>query len=141
MESRHIIEHSYREVYDSACLLGRALMKRKLYFVEPEIGMRLVGIYARNRLEWFITDWACIQFGLTSVPLYDTLGVDNLSYCLRQTELTTLFATSDTIRVLLKLSDRGALRTIISYDPVDEEILQKLNQLGIELLLFQDLLK
>jgi long-chain acyl-CoA synthetase len=79
------MEHSYREVYDSASNLGRALVKRGLFFVEPERGMRLVGIYARNRYEWFVTDWACIQFGLTSVPLYDTLGVDNLSYCLRQT--------------------------------------------------------
>jgi long-chain acyl-CoA synthetase len=81
--------------------------------------MRLIGIYSRNRYEWFITDWACIQFGLTSVPLYDTLGVENLTYCLHQTKLTTVFATPETISILLKLSDLGALHTIISYDPVD----------------------
>jgi len=53
--------------------------------------MKFIGIYAKNRYEWFITDWACAFFGITSVPLYDTLGVQNLSFCLKQTEMTTLF--------------------------------------------------
>lgn len=55
--------------------------------------MCFVGIYAKNRVEWLITDMACSLFGLTSVPLYDTLGLENLTYCLKQTEMTTLFLT------------------------------------------------
>ena len=37
--------------------------------------MKFVGIYSKNRLEWLLTDFACVLFGLTSIPLYDTLGV------------------------------------------------------------------
>jgi long-chain acyl-CoA synthetase len=57
-------------------------MANKLFFVEPERSMKIVGIFSKNRLEWFITDWACSLFGITTVPLYDTLGKENLTYCL-----------------------------------------------------------
>lgn len=82
--------------------------------------MKLIGIYSKNRYEWFVADWACVQFGLTSVPLYDTLGVENLTYCLNQTQMTTLFADRNSIKVLLTLKDIGNLKTIISFDPLDE---------------------
>jgi len=68
-----------------------------------------------------VSDWACIIFGLTSVLLYEILGIENLSFCLSQTEITTTFATLATIKTLLKLKDHGKLRTIISYDEVDNE--------------------
>ena len=78
-----------------------------------------------------MTDWACISQGITSVPLYDTLGVANLTYCLKQTEMTTLFVTNDTIKVILKLEDLGNLKTLISYDTVDNQTLSELNQRGL----------
>ena len=71
--------------------MGKAITAKNLDYKESERGMRFIGIYAKNRYEWFITDWACTFFGITSVPLYDTLGVQNLTFCLKQTEMTTLF--------------------------------------------------
>ena len=53
--------------------------------------MNFVGIYAKNRQEWGLIDVACVLYGITSIPLYDTLGVENLTYCLDQTQLTTCF--------------------------------------------------
>lgn len=55
--------------------LGKALIKRKLAFIEPIYKMPLIGIYSKNRYEWIVTDWALVNFNITSVPLYDTLGV------------------------------------------------------------------
>ena len=81
--------------------------------------MKLIGIFSKNRPEWFITDWACILFGLTSVPLYDTLGVENLTYCLNQTEMTTLLVSSASFKTLFSLQGIGKVKTIISFDPVD----------------------
>ena len=83
--------------------------------------MKLIGIYAKNRLEWFVTDWAFVLFGITSVPLYDTLGVENLSYCLKQTEMTTLFIAGDNAKTLLKLEDLGNLKHLVVYDSIDAE--------------------
>lgn len=44
--------------------------------------MKLIGIFSKNRYEWMVSDMACMLYGLTIVPLYDTLGIDNLTYCL-----------------------------------------------------------
>lgn len=103
MEKRSIRAHTYNEVYDSAYNLGRYLFSNKLFFVEELYNMKLIGMYSKNRYEWFITDWACILFGLTSIPLYDTLGIENLTFCLSQTLMTTIFVSNGTIKTLLKL--------------------------------------
>ena len=78
--------------------------------------MELIGIYAKNSLEWFETDWACALFGMTSVPLYDTLGKENLIYCLKQTGMTTLFLTAACFKVLMTLEDTCSLQTLVCYD-------------------------
>jgi long-chain acyl-CoA synthetase len=69
-------------------------VKRNLNYHEKVHGMSFMGLYSKNRYEWLLADWACVLFGITSVPLYDTLGVENLSYCLKQTELTTMFVSA-----------------------------------------------
>ena len=66
---------TYQEIYNAGQNLGKALVARNLTFRESEYGMDFIGIYAKNRYEWFVTDWACVLFNITSVPLYDTLGV------------------------------------------------------------------
>ncbi len=83
--------------------------------------MRFIGIYAKNRIEWLITDFACSLFGLTTVPLYDTLGIENLSYCLNQTEMTTLFLSDATLKILLTLKDHGNIKNVVLFDRVDQE--------------------
>jgi long-chain acyl-CoA synthetase len=55
--------------------------------MEPnEDGMRLLGLYSRNRPEWVIAEQACFCAGGTTVPFYDTLGADTVecvSLCAR----------------------------------------------------------
>ena len=34
-----------------------------------------VGLYAMNRPEWIISEYACYAQNLCTVPLYDTLGM------------------------------------------------------------------
>lgn len=134
-------EFTYREFYQMSYNLGKALVNRGLYSVEPHHNMRLIGIFSKNRYEWLASDWACILFGLTTVPLYDTLGVENISYCLNQTEMTTIFATLATIKILLKLKDIGRLNTVISYDDLDAETVNKLKGLNIRVVLFSELIR
>jgi long-chain acyl-CoA synthetase len=66
---------TYMECFEKAELLGKAILGMKLEYKEKIQGMKFIGIYAKNRTEWLITDLACILFGITSVPLYDTLGL------------------------------------------------------------------
>ena len=102
-ERREMKNITYQHLHDMAYNLGKSITFRKLAYPEQVHGMQFIGIYSKNRYEWLVVDWACVLFGITSVPLYDTLGVDNLSYCLKQTEMTTLFMGSDNVKTLLKL--------------------------------------
>lgn len=81
-------------------------------------GLKLVGIFAKNRYEWMVADLACCIFGITMVPLYETLGVENLSYCLNHSEITTCFISSEKIKTILKLQDHGKLKNLIVFDQI-----------------------
>ena len=56
--------------------------------------MKIIGIFCKNRYEWALTDVACTLYGLAIIPLYETLGIDNLSYCLEQSQMTSIFVSN-----------------------------------------------
>ena len=39
-----------------------------------ENGHKKIYLFAKNSLQWTLTDIACWNYGITNVPLYDTLG-------------------------------------------------------------------
>lgn len=59
--------------------------------------LKFIGVQGKNSVEWILTDIANICYGYTTMPLYDTLGEEAIDYMLHQTELTTLFLTTDLI--------------------------------------------
>lgn len=140
VEMRSLQTYTYKEIVDRAYNLGKALTARKLYFQEPERKMKLVGIYSKNVLEWFITDWACCLFGYTTVPLYDTLGKDNLEDCIETTQITTLFISAKTALGVVKFNLKGTLKTVISYDRLPGDVVDKIKDAGLELIYYEDLL-
>lgn len=75
------------------------------------------------------------------MPLYDTLGVENLSYCLNQTLITSIFVTNATVKTLVKLKDLGNLRLVISYDQLDAESIAELKRRNLAYLDFWEALK
>lgn len=141
IEKRTIIQHTYNEVYENAYNFGRYVHSNGLYYVEELKKMKLVGIYSKNRYEWFLSDWAFALFGITNVPLYDTLGVENLTYCLNQTGITTILVSSLTVKVLLTLTDIGSLTTIVSFDPLDEATRAAIKERNLTLLDFWEATK
>ena len=44
--------------------------------------MDAIGIFAKNREEWLITEYADFLYNMTLCPMYDTLGPDSISYIL-----------------------------------------------------------
>mmetsp|Transcript_33475 Transcript_33475/g.51402 ORF Transcript_33475/g.51402 Transcript_33475/m.51402 type:complete len:100 (+) Transcript_33475:249-548(+) len=63
--------------------------------IMPEIAQegqqwRFMGIYAKNRPEWVLTDLACNTLGGASIPFYDTLGPQAIEFIINQTELTSV---------------------------------------------------
>lgn len=80
-----------------------------------------MGLFSRNRPEWTIVDVACILFRLTTVPLYDTLGDENITYVLDHTQMTTLFVNDLSLKALTKTKNLSCIKTIICFDPFTEE--------------------
>jgi long-subunit acyl-CoA synthetase (AMP-forming) len=69
-----------------------------------ELQIKLVGICSVNRREWVQTDMATNSIGVTSVPLYETLGNDMLCNILDQTEMTTIFGSLKNLENILEVS-------------------------------------
>jgi len=75
VEKRSITYFTYNELKKISFNLAKSLAKYNLTYTEPYHKMKLISIYSPNRYEWIVTDIACIMLGITSVPLYDTLGI------------------------------------------------------------------
>lgn len=82
--------------------------------------MKFVGIFSKNRPEWTVVDVGCILYNIVTIPIYDTLGDENISYVLNHTNITTCFVNKIAIESLKKTKDIGNLKVLISFDEVDE---------------------
>lgn len=118
---------SYKEGHDIAVRFASALIKHNLIYEEVEAGLKLFGVYTRNAQEFYLSDLACLLYGITCVPLYDTLGVDNLSYCLGHSNISTCLCGASNAKTLLKIEDFN-LKNIILYEPIDEVFKEELKK-------------
>lgn len=84
--------------------------------------MKLIGICSKNRMEWNITDFACILYGFTLVPFYDTFGVENLTYCLQNSGISTLIVGLQDTFNILKVKNLANLKNLICLDKLPAEI-------------------
>lgn len=77
---------TFNQVYREIQYLANSIMDHNLYseVENPEFNVRLkvLGICSVNREEWLITDLAANLLGITTVPLYETLGADMLTLIL-----------------------------------------------------------
>ncbi len=120
---------TFQEVYDSAHAVASFLIKHDLCpkVINDEGAFRFVGLYSKNREEWVVSDFASMISGITTVTLYDTLGNESIDYTLDQTQIRTVFLSSDKIRNISDLKAQGKISQtthIIYYDdanPADVE--------------------
>eukprot|EP00922_Rhytidocystis_sp_ex-Travisia-forbesii_P060327 GHVS01089432.1.p1 GENE.GHVS01089432.1~~GHVS01089432.1.p1 ORF type:complete len:433 (-),score=23.78 GHVS01089432.1:196-1494(-) len=101
---------------------------------------RFLGINSRNREEWTVIDIACNAFGITTVPLYDTLGDDATEFITKETRLESVCADQCCLTHLLKIRQRLAIKRIICFDSITAEDQQAADAGGIELLPYKKLL-
>ena len=113
--------------------LGTLLKKNfilKSFYKKKESGSKqdwdfqFIGIFAKNREEWVVTDLACIFNKIKYVPFYDTLGVNSVEFIINQTQLKCIWWTSDKIKLLTKLKKSNkidSLEILIVYDEWDPE--------------------
>jgi long-chain acyl-CoA synthetase len=92
--------------------------------------LKMFGIFAKNRTEWTLTDIAANLFGLTTIPIYDTLGDENITYVFNHTQLTTCFVSEGALKSLMKCKDLVRVSTIVCYDKFTEEQVGYFQQKG-----------
>lgn len=67
-----------------------------------------------------MTDLAANLLGITTVPLYETLGMQMLMLILKQTEMTTLFGNNKCLVNILTMAkeEETFLKTLICFDTI-----------------------
>lgn len=65
---------------------------------------------------WLLVDAACAAYSMTSVPLYDTLGPDAVTYICGHAELTAVACSIDVLDTLLKcLPECPTVKIVVSH--------------------------
>ncbi|XP_040848048.1 long-chain-fatty-acid--CoA ligase 5 isoform X3 [Ochotona curzoniae] len=125
---------SYKQVSDRAEYLGSFLLHRG-HTPSPD---QYIGIFAQNRPEWVISELACYTYSMVAVPLYDTLGADAIVYIVNKADINTVICdTPQKASVLLGNVENGltpGLKIIILMDPFDEDLKQRGEKCGVEIL-------
>jgi long-chain acyl-CoA synthetase len=112
---------------------------------------RFLGIQAKNRKEWGISHIGNFHAGVTTIALYDTLGVEAAKYVVNQTELTTVALQGNLAANMIKMKqeeiDAGEsegkmrrLSNLIVYDKVDDDVKKNAEKAGITIYHIDDVI-
>lgn len=94
-----------------------------------------IGIYARNRPEWNLTDLACHTYSYINVPLYDTLGLEAISFILLQTQLR-LVVCDDSEKAIQIMNTKSSLEYLIVIENITDEVRTKAADMNIKVFSF-----
>jgi long-chain acyl-CoA synthetase len=102
-----------------------------------EIGIKpgdKVGLVSSNRPEWNMIDFATMQIGAVSIPIYPTISQDDYRHILNHAEMKMIFIEGKELRNKLKpiLPDLKTLKEIYTFNDQGEEFkyLEQLIELG-----------
>ena len=138
---------TYNQIYNAATSFCYGLININLC---PEItsksdgNFKFLGIYSRNNEKFVISDLACHLNSITVVTIYDSLGDHTIEYIIDQTKLTTMCLESRNLNKLTKLKKENkapSLKNIILYDNDDEKLIKEAQNLGYNLIFFDDVIK
>ncbi|KAI7825818.1 hypothetical protein BX661DRAFT_184222 [Kickxella alabastrina] len=113
---------TYGEAYDRSLKIGSGLVHLMQKHVRPDSDISALtrlpmGLYAINRVEWVLADYAAVSQNWYSVALYDTLGADSIEYILNHAEIEILVCSLDKVPKILKLREKlPKLKVVVSLD-------------------------
>lgn len=138
---------SYKQVLEIATHLGSGIQDMGLAPPRKEwqdMELRFVAIYAKNREEWALVDWASILYGYTVLPIYDTLGPEAVDFVFVQTGVTTIFLSIGQLDCVIKSKEAGnanQLTNIVSFEIPNTEQRAKAEKAGFKLFTFEEVLE
>ncbi|TFK09901.1 ATP-dependent RNA helicase DDX3X [Platysternon megacephalum] len=129
---------TYKQVSDRAEYLGSGLLFKGCK-PSPD---QCIGIFAQNRPEWIISEYACYTYSMVAVPLYDTLGPDAIVFIINKADISMVICDKpEKALVLLENCEQGkipGLKIIILMDLFDDELKDKGAKEGVEILSLQE---
>ncbi|XP_076025837.1 long-chain-fatty-acid--CoA ligase 1-like [Genypterus blacodes] len=124
---------SYSEVKERTENLGSAFLHRgHSKTTDPHIG-----IFSQNRPEWTISELACYTYSLVSVPLYDTLGTEAITYIVDKASISTIVCDVESkVNLVLEcVKDKThSVKTIVLMQSPSEELVSRGQQAGIQII-------
>lgn len=72
--------------------------------VSAPVSLKVLGITSVNCEPWVATDLAANLIGVTTVPLYETLGTQIMTLILEQTEMSTIFGSDKCLMNVLNVA-------------------------------------
>uniref|UniRef100_A0A8C3N173 Long-chain-fatty-acid--CoA ligase n=1 Tax=Geospiza parvula TaxID=87175 RepID=A0A8C3N173_GEOPR len=126
------------QVSDRTKYLGSGLLQKGC---QPS-SSQYIGIFAQNRPEWIISEYACYAYSMVAVPLYDTLGPEAIVYIVNKADISVVICdTPAKAEVLLKNCEdkkTPCLKIIVLMDLFDKELKDRGAKVGIEILSLQE---
>ena len=157
LDGTNTFEYSWKtfdEVYQETQYLAAVLKDYELFSTvsDPDfnLDLRVVGLSSVNREEWVVTDLAANLLGITTVPLYETLGLQMLEIILEQTEMQTIFGSEKSLLNMLNCEAGEAeerlkairfIRKVVCFDTPSEKLTEVCSRVGVQLFLYHELME
>lgn len=106
--------------------------------------LECLAIYSRNCYQWVVAEYGSFYNNYTIVPLYDTLGIESVKLVLVEVGFSAAICDNNGISNIVELLEKdkvGKLHTLISIDPVSDELKARINNLQIKLYSFEQILE
>ena len=114
-----------REIFEKAEAIGSGILNLGLIEEINEwknMNFKFGGIYAKNSINYFLSDIAMCIYGITIIPLYDTLGYEALEHAFLQTKMQTVFIETHLIKKMLsQKKEKNLYKTLKTVIILDEE--------------------
>ncbi|NWR34950.1 ACSL5 ligase, partial [Tachuris rubrigastra] len=126
------------QVLDRTQYLGSGLLQKGC---QPSTS-QFIGIFAQNRPEWTISEYACYTYSMVAVPLYDTLGPEAIVYIVNKADISVVICdTPEKAQALLENCEQKktpCLKIIVLMDLFDKELKDRGAKAGIDVLSLQE---
>lgn len=108
--------------------------------------LKLISIYAKNSREWVIIDTACCIYGITTIPIYDTLGEEATDHTFNETEVSTCCITCGHVKGIVERIKGGKVPHLKNLVIMDEwnltsDVESMLKSSGAKYYMFTEVLK
>lgn len=143
--------YTYKQVKDMSDNFAQNIRLNKLYdemeFDDEKGKWKIMGIFARNCVEWVVHDFACQMDDITTVTFYSTLGAESFDHIFSQTQVSTVGVSPENLKKLTDFYQKykfPTLKNVVVYNMtlnLEDKDTAALKDLGLNVYLFTDLIK